>query len=297
MTGSRSRISYAELRDRVARLAGALAARGVGKGDRVVVYMPMVPEALVAMLACARLGAIHSVVFGGFAAPELAVRIDDATAEGDHRRLVRDRAGAGRRLQAAGRRGDRDGRAQARVLRRAPARAGGRPSSAPRDLEWHAAQAGVEPAPCAPVGGMDPLYILYTSGTTGAAEGGGAADRGLPGGARLDDARTSTRIDAGDVFWTASDVGWVVGHSYICYGPLIVGATTIVFEGKPVGTPDAGAFWRVIAEHRVKSFFTAPTAFRAIKREDPEGRLIGDYDIWLARATCSSPASGPTPTR
>ena len=277
MTGTRSALTYAELRDRVARLAGALAARGVGKGDRVVIYMPMVPEALVGMLACARLGAIHSVVFGGFAAPELAVRIDDARPKAiiaascgiEPGRVIAYKPLVDAAIEMAAHKPD-----FCLILQReqAPAELG------PRDLEWHAAQDGVAPAPCVPVGGMDPLYILYTSGTTGQPKGVVRATAGylvalawtMP---------NIYRIAAGDVFWSASDVGWVVGHSYIAYGPLLAGATTIVFEGKPVGTPDAGAYWRVIAEHRVKSFFTAPTAFRAIKREDPEGRLIGDYDI------------------
>ena len=271
-------LSYAELRDRVARLAGALAARGVGKGDRVVIYMPMVPEALVAMLACARLGAIHSVVFGGFAAPELAVRIDDARPKAiiaascglEPGRVVAYKPLVDAAIEMAAHKPD-----FVVVLQReqGPAELG------PRDVEWHAAQAGVEPAPCTPVEGMRPALHPLHLGHDRPAEGGGAGDRRLPGGARLDDAEHLRASRPGDVFWAASDVGWVVGHSYICYGPLIVGATTIVFEGKPVGTPDAGTFWRVIAEHRVRSFFTAPTAFRAIKREDPEGRLIGDYDL------------------
>ena len=277
MTGATTSISYAELRDRVARLAGALAARGVGKGDRVVVYMPMVPEALVAMLACARLGAIHSVVFGGFAAPELAVRIDDATPKAivaascglEPGRVVAYKPLVDAAIEMAAHKPE-----FVVVLQReqAPAKLG------PRDVEWHAAQEGVEPAPCTPVAGTDPLYILYTSGTTGAPKGVVRATAGY----LVALAWTMPNIygvEAGDVFWSASDVGWVVGHSYICYGPLIAGATTIVFEGKPVGTPDAGAFWRVIADHEVKSFFTAPTAFRAIKREDPQGKLIDDYDI------------------
>ena len=230
-----ARISYAELLERVARLAGALAARGVGKGDRVIVYMPMVPEALVAMLACARLGAIHSVVFGGFAAHELAVRIDDAAAEGDHRRLLRHRAGAGGALQAAGRRrrSSRRGTSRSSASSSSASRSG-RSSSPGRDLDWHAAQEGVAPAPCTPVGGMDPLYILYTSGTTGQPKGVVRTNAGHMV-ALAWSMRNIYAVEPGEVFWAASDVGWVVGHSYICYAPLLVGATTIVFEGKPVG--------------------------------------------------------------
>jgi propionyl-CoA synthetase len=277
MTGSKTAISYAELRDRVARLAGALAARGVGKGDRVIVYMPMIPEALVAMLACARLGAIHSVVFGGFAAPELAARIDDAKPKAilaascglEPGRVVAYKPLVDAAIAMAAHEPD-----FCIVFQReqAPAELG------PSDVEWHAAQEGVAPAGCTPVGGMDPLYILYTSGTTGQPKGVVRSTAGY----MVALAWTMPNIydiQAGDVFWSASDVGWVVGHSYICYGPLLAGATTVVFEGKPVGTPDAGTFWRVISEHGVKSFFTAPTAFRAIKREDPEGRHIGRYDL------------------
>jgi propionyl-CoA synthetase len=277
MTGSNAAISYAELRERVARLAGALAARGVAKGDRVIVYMPMIPEALVAMLACARLGAIHSVVFGGFAAPELAVRIDDAKPKAivaascglEPGRVVAYKPLVDTAVAMATHKPD-----FCIVFQReqAPAELG------PSDLEWHAAQQGVAPADCTPVGGMDPLYILYTSGTTGQPKGVVRSNAGYMV-ALAWTMRSIYDIRAGDVFWSASDVGWVVGHSYICYGPLLAGATTVVFEGKPVGTPDAGTFWRVISEHGVKSFFTAPTAFRAIKREDPEGAHIGRYDL------------------
>ena len=282
VTGAKDHVSYAELLERVARLAGALAARGVAKGDRVIIYMPMVPEALVAMLACARLGAIHSVVFGGFAAPELAVRIDDARPKAiiaascgiEPGRIVAYKPLVDAAIEQA-----RHKPEFCLVLQRDQARA---EMTEGRDLDWHAAQEGVVPAPCTPVGGMDPLYILYTSGTTGQPKGVVRPNAGH----MVALAWTMENIYAiapGEVFWSASDVGWVVGHSYICYGPLLAGATSVVFEGKPVGTPDAGTFWRVIAEHGVRSFFTAPTAFRAIKREDPGGALIRDYDLSALR--------------
>jgi propionyl-CoA synthetase len=278
ITGSKSTLTYAETLDAVSRLAGALAARGVGKGDRVVIYMPMVPEALVAMLACARLGAIHSVVFGGFAAPELAVRIDDAQPKAliaascgiEPGRVVAYKPMVDQAIEMC-----RSKPEFCVILQRPQAEA---TLMEGRDYEWHAFQEGAEPAPCTPVGGMDPLYILYTSGTTGQPKGVVRPSAGYMV-ALAWTMRNVYAVEPGDVFWTASDVGWVVGHSYICYAPLIHGATTIVFEGKPVGTPDAGTFWRVIAEHGVKSFFTAPTAFRAIKREDPDGSLIADYDL------------------
>ena len=271
VTGRVARISYAELRERVARLAGALAARGVGKGDRVIVYMPMVPEALIAMLACARLGAVHSVVFGGFAAHELAVRIDDARPKAiiaascgiEPGRVVRYKPLVDAAIELA-----RHKPEFCLVFQREQERASLVPG---RDLDWDEAQEGVAPAPCTPVGGMDPLYILYTSGTTGQPKGVVRTNAGHMV-ALAWSMKNIYAVEPGEVFWAASDVGWVVGHSYICYAPLLVGATTIVFEGKPVGTPDAGTFWRVIAEHGVGSFFTAPTAFRAIKREDPGGQ-------------------------
>jgi propionyl-CoA synthetase len=278
ITGAKATLTYAETLDRVARLAGALAAKGVGKGDRVVIYMPMIPEALVAMLACARLGAIHSVVFGGFAAPELAVRIDDAQPKVliasscgiEPGRVIAYKPMVDQAIEMC-----RHKPEFCVIFQREQAEAS---LVECRDHEWHAFQEGAEPAPCAPVGGMDPLYILYTSGTTGQPKGVVRPS----GGYMVALAWTMKNIydvAPGDVFWTASDVGWVVGHSYICYGPLLHGATTIVFEGKPVGTPDAGTFWRVIAEHGVKSFFTAPTAFRAIKREDSEAEFLRKYDL------------------
>ncbi len=278
VTNSVHKITYAELQTRVASLAGALRAKGVEKGDRVIIYMPMVPEALEAMLACARLGAIHSVVFGGFAAHELAVRIDDATPK----------------CIIAASCGIEPGRVihYKPLLDSAIEQATHKPSftvifqreqevahlDEGRDVDWHAFQYGVTPAECVPVEGNHPAYILYTSGTTGAPKG---VVRHTGGHlvALNWTMKSIYNVEPGDVFWAASDVGWVVGHSYICYAPLIHGNTTIVFEGKPVGTPDAGTFWRVIQDHKVKCLFTAPTAFRAIKRDDPEGKLIGDYDM------------------
>lgn len=272
------KITYRELRDRVATFAGALRKQGIQKGDRVIIYMPMVPEALEAMLACARLGAIHSVVFGGFAANELAVRIDDAKPKAiiaascglEPGRVVHYKPLVDAAIEQSTHKPEfcvifqREQEVAALVEG--------------RDFAWHSFQFGVEPVDCVPVEGNHPAYILYTSGTTGAPKG-----VVRPTAGHLVALNWSMRniynVGTGDVFWAASDVGWVVGHSYICYGPLIAGCTTIVFEGKPVGTPDAGAFWRVIQDHKVKSFFTAPTALRAIKREDPEGNLIGDYDI------------------
>ena len=278
VTGTKHKISYAQLRSRVARLAGALRARGVEKGDRVIIYMPMVPEALEAMLACARIGAIHSVVFGGFAANELAVRIDDAQPKAiiaascgiEPGRIVHYKPLVDGAIEQAHHKPEfcvifqREEEA-AKLIEG-------------RDYDWHAFQYGVAPAECLPVEGNHPAYILYTSGTTGAPKG-----VVRPTAGHLVALNWSMKniynVDPGEVFWAASDVGWVVGHSYICYGPLIHGNTTIVFEGKPIGTPDAGTFWRVIEEHKVRSFFTAPTAFRAVKREDPKGEYIKKYDL------------------
>ncbi|MCA9672887.1 MAG: propionyl-CoA synthetase [Myxococcales bacterium] len=278
ITHSTRGITYAELRERVASLAGALRAKGVRKGDRVIIYMPMVPEALEAMLACARLGAIHSVVFGGFAAHELAVRIDDAKPKAiiaascglEPGRIVHYKPLLDAALASASHQVD-----FCVILQREQEVA---QLVEGRDVGWHAFQYGVEPADCVPVEGDHPAYILYTSGTTGQPKG---VVRDTAGHmvALQWTMKSIYNIDAGDVFWAASDVGWVVGHSYICYGPLLAGATTIVFEGKPVGTPDAGTFWRVIEEHGVKALFTAPTALRAIKREDPHGERVRDYDL------------------
>lgn len=278
VTNSVHKITYGELKDRVASLAGALRAKGIEKGDRVIIYMPMVPEALEAMLACARLGAIHSVVFGGFAANELAVRIDDATPKCiiaascgiEPGRVVQYKPLLDGAIDLA------DHKPDFCVMLQREQEVAALENG--RDFDWFEFQAGVEPADCVPVEGNHPAYILYTSGTTGAPKG---VVRHTGG--HLVALNWSMKSiydsDPGDVFWAASDVGWVVGHSYICYAPLIHGNTTIVFEGKPVGTPDAGTFWRVIQDHNVKCLFTAPTAFRAIKRDDPEGALIADYDI------------------
>jgi propionyl-CoA synthetase len=278
VTGTKHKITYAELQNRVARLAGALRAQGIEKGDRVIIYMPMVPEALEAMLACARLGAIHSVVFGGFAAAELAVRLDDCTPKAiiaascgiEPARVVHYKPLLDAAIQLASHKPN-----FCVILQREQEVALLTPG---RDLDWHSFQFGAEPAECVPVEGNHPAYILYTSGTTGAPKG-----VVRPTAGHLVALNWTMRAiydcGPGDVFWAASDVGWVVGHSYICYAPLIAGCTTIVFEGKPVGTPDAGTFWRVMADHKVRAFFTAPTALRAIKREDPEGKLPSQYDL------------------
>ena len=273
VTGTKHVITYAELQNRVARLAGALRAKGIQKGDRVIIYMPMVPEALEAMLACARLGATHSVVFGGFAANELAVRIDDCTPKAiiaascgiEPSRTVHYKPLLDAAIYQATHKPDFCVifQREQEVARLTPG----------RDVAWHEFQYGVTPADCVPVEGNHPAYILYTSGTTGAPKGVVRPTAGHLVALNWT-MRAIYNVGAGDVFWAASDVGWVVGHSYICYAPLIAGCTTVVYEGKPVGTPDAAAFWRVIAEHKVKSFFTAPTALRAIKREDPDGKLV-----------------------
>lgn len=283
ITQSSQTISYRELQTRVASLAGALRTKGVGKGDRVIIYMPMVPEALEAMLACARLGAIHSVVFGGFAANELAVRIDDCTPKAiiaascglEPGRVVRYKPLLDGAIEMATHKPD-----FCVILQREQEVVD---LTEGRDVDWHGFQSGVQPADCVPVEGSHPAYILYTSGTTGAPKG---VIRPTAGHlvALHWTMKSIYNVDPGDVFWAASDVGWVVGHSYICYAPLIHGNTTIVFEGKPVGTPDAGTFWRVISEHNVRAFFTAPTAIRAVKREDPNGEFVKKYDISCLRA-------------
>jgi propionyl-CoA synthetase len=278
ITGTNKTITYAELQQRVARLAGGLAARGVTKGDRVIIYMPMVPEGIEAMLACARIGAIHSVVFGGFAASELAVRIDDATPKViiaascglEPGRVIKYKPLLDAALDQASH------KPEFCVLLQRPQELATMVEG--RDFEWEAFQEGAEPADCVPVGGDDPLYILYTSGTTGQPKGVIRTNAGHMV-ALIWTMKNFYGVDPGEVFWAASDIGWVVGHSYIAYAPLLVGCPSIVFEGKPVGTPDAGTFWRVISEHDVKVLFTAPTAFRAIKREDPKGEFVRKYDL------------------
>ncbi len=278
ITDTKATITYSQLKSRVAALAGALRAKGVEKGDRVIIYMPMVPETLDAMLACARIGAVHSVVFGGFAANELAVRIDDA----EPKAIIAASCGLepGRVVPY---KPLLDGAIEQSthkpefcvIFQREQLAADLHPT---RDVDFQEFQQGTEPANCLPVEGNHPVYILYTSGTTGQPKG---VIRPTAGHlvALNWTMKNVYNVDPGDVFWAASDVGWVVGHSYICYGPLVHGNTTVLFEGKPVGTPDAGTFWRVISEHKVKSFFTAPTAFRAVKREDPKGEHIKKYDL------------------
>jgi propionyl-CoA synthetase len=278
VTGTCRTFTYRELLAQVAGFAGVLRGLGTGAGDRVVIYMPMIPEAVIAMLACARIGAVHSVVFGGFAAPELAARIDDAAP------AVVVSASCGIEVS--------------RVLEYKPIldRAIGLSSHKPpwcvilqrpqapavlavgRDLDWEQAMAGAEPAGCVPVAATDPLYILYTSGTTAKPKG-VVRDNGGHAVALRWSMQNIYDTGPGEVYWAASDIGWVVGHSYIVYAPLLAGCTSVLYEGKPVGTPDAGAFWRVIAGHRVKTLFTAPTAFRAIKKEDPGGELAREHDL------------------
>jgi propionyl-CoA synthetase len=278
VTNTIEKFTYRELLDKVSRFAGVLRNAGVGKGDTVVIYMPMIPEAVVAMLACARIGAVHSVVFGGFAPRELAVRIDDAkpkvvvSASGaiEVSRLIEYKPMLDKAIEMAEHKPEK-----CIVFQRSHVKA---PLSFDRDLDWNDAVSEAEPAGCVPVKATDPLYILYTSGTTGMPKG-IVRDNGGHAVALRWSMENIYDAKPGDVYWAASDVGWVVGHSYIVYGPLLTGCTTVLYEGKSVGTPDPGAFWRVISQHGVKVMFTAPTAFRAIKKEDPDGQYLKKYDL------------------
>ena len=278
VTGTQRVLTYQELRDEVARFAGVLRGLGVAAGDRVIIYMPMVPEAVVAMLACARIGAVHSVVFGGFAAQELAARIDDArpalvvsaSCGIEVSRVVEYKPILDRAIDLS-----QHKPRWCVILQRPQAKARLVPG---RDLDWAEQMTAAQPADCVPVAATDPLYILYTSGTTGKPKG-VVRDNGGHAVALRWSMQHIYDTHPGDVYWAASDIGWVVGHSYIVYAPLLAGCTTVLYEGKPVGTPDAGAFWRVIEEHKVKSLFTAPTAFRVIKKEDPDGRFARGRDL------------------
>ena len=283
MTDTKYSITFAELLEKVASLAGALSSKGISKGDRVIIYMPMIPEGIISMLACARIGAIHSVVFGGFASNELAVRIDDAKPKAiiaascglEPNRIVEYKPLIDGAIELA------NYKPKTVIIFQRPQCKAKLVNG--RDYDWEHIQNKVEKAPCVSVEGSHPAYILYTSGTTGAPKG-----VVRPTAGHLVALNWTMKnfydVDPGEVFWAASDIGWIVGHSYICYAPLIHGNTTLVFEGKPVGTPDAGTFWRVISEHKVSNFFTAPTAFRAIKRMDPKGELKQKYDLRNLRA-------------
>jgi propionyl-CoA synthetase len=270
--------TYAELRDEVARTAGALRRQGIEKGDRVIIYMPMVPEAVIAMLACARIGAVHSVVFGGFASNELAKRIDDAKPKAilsascgiEVNRVIPYKPLLDGALDLATHKVQRCVILQRPQLRAELVRG--------RDLDWGDFIDGASAAECVPLAATDPLYILYTSGTTGIPKG-VVRDNGGHAVALKYSMGAVYGMGAGECYWAASDIGWVVGHSYIVYAPLLKGCTTILYEGKPVGTPDPGAFWRLIAQHGVSAMFTAPTAFRAIKKEDPQGVHIARHDL------------------
>ena len=278
VTQTISSFTYRELLDQVSRFAGVLIGQGVGRGDRVIIYMPMVPEAAVAMLACARIGAIHSVVFGGFASHELAARIShagpklivSASCGIEANRVVPYKPLLDKAIELATAKPSR-----CVVLQRRQERA---PMISGRDLDWSELMAGARPAECVPVEATDPLYILYTSGTTGTPKG-VVRDNGGHLVALTWSMKHIYGVEPGEVYWAASDLGWVVGHSYILYGPLFNGNTTILYEGKPVGTPDPGAFWRVISQHGVRVQFTAPTAIRAIKRDDPGGECVRRYDL------------------
>lgn len=283
VTDSSHNYTYLELRDEVAKFAGVLASQGINKGDRVVIYMPMVPEAAIAMLACARLGAIHSVVFGGFAANELAVRIEDAEPKLivsascgiEPTRIVSYKPLLDEAIELSSAKPDTC------IILQRPQKIATMING--RDLDWVELMAAAAPADCVSVASTDPLYVLYTSGTTGIPKG-VVRDTGGHAVALKWSMTNIYGVEAGDVYWAGSDVGWVVGHSYIVYAPLLKGCTTIMYEGKPIGTPDAGAYWRVIEEHGINVFFTAPTAIRAIRREDLNGDFIRQYDISKLRA-------------
>jgi propionyl-CoA synthetase len=283
VTNAIKKYTYTELCDEVAKFAGALAAQGVQKGDRVVIYMPMIPQAVVAMLACARIGAVHSVVFGGFAPKELAIRIDDAEPKVvvsascgiEVAKVIPYKPLLDDAIEIA------TSKPQCCIIFQRPMEKAALKDG--RDLDWNDVMSGAKPHECVPVAATDPLYILYTSGTTGVPKG-VVRDNGGHVVSLKWSMKAIYNVDQGDVYWAASDVGWVVGHSYIVYAPLFRGCTTILFEGKPVGTPDAGVFWRVISEHNVRCLFTAPTAFRAIKREDPQAELMKEYDLSKFRA-------------
>src|ERR1700686_3114934 len=283
VTGTIKTFTFRELRDEIGRFAGALASLGVVKGDRVIIYMPMIPEAVIAMLAVARLGAVHSVVFGGFASGELAVRIDDAKPKVmitascgiEPGRIVAYKPLLDAAIDMATHKPE-----HCIVYQRPMAGASRTPG---RDLDWNEIVAEARPLACVPVAATDPLYILYTSGTTGEPKG-IVRDNGGHLVALKWSMKAVYDVDPGEVFWAASDVGWVVGHSYIVYAPLLHGCTTVLYEGKPVGTPDPGAFWRVISDYGVSTLFTAPTAFRAIRQQDPDGSHIGRDDLSCLRA-------------
>ena len=278
VTGTSQTFTYSELRDEVAAFAGILNSCGVGRGDRVIIYMPMIPQAVIAMLACARLGAVHSVVFGGFASRELAVRIDDCTPKVivsascglEPSRVVEYKPLLDDAIDMPDHTPDHCVIFQREML--------GATMQPGRDLNWNEEMATATPHDCVPVAATDPLYILYTSGTTGRPKG-IIRDNGGHAVALKWSMKNIYDVDPGEVYWAASDVGWVVGHSYIVYAPLLHGCTTVLYEGKPVGTPDAGAFWRVIADYGVVSMFTAPTALRAIRQQDPDGSMIASYDL------------------
>lgn len=283
VTDTKKTYSYQELLDEVAKLAGVLTDLGVTKGDRVLIYMPMVPEGVMAMLACARIGAVHSVVFGGFAAAELATRINDAkpkvvlsTSCGiEGSRIIKYKPLLDGAIELS------DSKPTHTVILQRPQEVAAMQEG--RDVDWASAVASATPADCVSVKATDPLYILYTSGTTGQPKG-VVRDNGGHAVALMWTMKNIYNIKPGEVFWAASDIGWVVGHSYICYGPLLNGSTTLIFEGKPIGTPDPGAFWRIISEHKVASLFTAPTALRAIRKEDPDCEYIKKYDMSCMRA-------------